>query len=216
MSGPTEIVATCRKAVITGVSGAPEWSELCDKLTFLRYAERWCAATQKGVFVVFAHAQTPLRKAGWMKLFPGAQTVQKVGEFEDCEEYCLFKRYGVLKTLGDPPPKEAEVSERCEDEMSCDDESADDEAILDGKAEQLCKQVENAKGMLLDFPARKQHTEALDWLRHQYIETEKSVAWAESHDDLMRLEEKTRALGVVWRAKKPEYDAKHAAYLELK
>jgi hypothetical protein len=33
---------------------------------------------------------------------------------------------------------------------------------------------------------------------------------------LMRLEEKSRALGVVWRAKKPEYDAKHAAYLELR
>ncbi len=110
MPGPTEIVATCRKAVITGVSGEPEWSELCDKLTFLRYAERWCEATSKGVFVVFAHAQTPLRKAGWMKLFPGAETVEKVSEFEDCELYRDLKRRGALKTLGDPPPKEAVVS----------------------------------------------------------------------------------------------------------
>ena len=76
--------------------------------------------------------------------------------------------------------------------------------------------MEVAKGWLLDFPARKQHTEALNWLLHWYIETEKSDAWAESHDDLMRLEEKSRALGVVWRAKKPEYDSKRAAYLELK
>jgi hypothetical protein len=105
--------AAFRRAVITGVSCAPEWSDLSSKLKFLRYAETWCDATQKGVFVVYAYAQgCGQREAAWKKLFPGAQTVKNVSEFEQCERYCLLKRNGVLKTLGDPPPKEAVVSNK--------------------------------------------------------------------------------------------------------
>jgi len=109
MPGPTEIVATCRKAVITGVSGAPEWSELCDKLTFVRYAGVTNPETQEQIYAVYAHAHPPLRKAAWMKLFPGAETVEKVSEFEECEVYRDFKRRGALKTLGEPLRKDVTV-----------------------------------------------------------------------------------------------------------
>ena len=64
MSGMIELVGgdaggTCRRAVITGLSRAPEWSELCDKLTFLRYMK--VKATEEKTYVVYAHAHPPLR-----------------------------------------------------------------------------------------------------------------------------------------------------------
>ena len=107
MSGPTEIVGTCRRAVITGLSRKPEWSELSDKLTFLKYARITDEDTQEEKYVVYAHAHPPLREAAWKKLFPGAEAVEKVSEFEDCEMYRAFKRQGLLKTLGTPLRKDA-------------------------------------------------------------------------------------------------------------
>jgi hypothetical protein len=106
MSGPTEIVGTCRRAVITGLSRKPEWSEVCGKLTFLKYAGITDKETQQQKYVVYAHAHPPLREAAWMKLFAGAETAEKVSEFEECEMYRDFERDGLLKTLGKPLRKD--------------------------------------------------------------------------------------------------------------
>jgi len=106
MSGPTEIVGTCRRAVITGLSMKPEWSELSDKLTFLKYARITDKETQEEKYVVYAHSPLALRQAAWKKLFAGAEAVEKLSEFEDCERYCRLKRKGLLKSLGDPLRKD--------------------------------------------------------------------------------------------------------------
>jgi len=106
MSGPTELLGTCRRAVITGVSSKPEWSQLRDKLSFLKYGAITHCETQEQHYVVYAHAHPPLRKAAWMKLFPSAKSVEKVTEFEDCKFYCQLKAKGLLKTLGEPLRKD--------------------------------------------------------------------------------------------------------------
>ncbi len=106
MSGPTEIVGTFRRAVITGLSRMPEWSELDTKLTFVRFCRKTDKTTQEKKYVVFAHAHPPLRKAAWMKLFLGAKTIEKVSEFEECELYCRAKERGLLGTLGKPLRKD--------------------------------------------------------------------------------------------------------------
>jgi len=103
---PTEIVGTWRRAVITGLSRKPEWSELSDKLTFLKYARITDKETQEEKYVVYAHAHPPLREAAWKKLFPGAEAVEKVSEFEDCPMYRELKRQGLLKSLGEPLRKD--------------------------------------------------------------------------------------------------------------
>jgi hypothetical protein len=117
MSGPTEIVGTCRRVVITGLSSKPEWSESDDKLTFLKYYEQTNKTTQEKEYVVFAHAHPPLRKAAWMKLFPGAESVEKISEFEDCELYCRAQRSGRLKTLGKPLRKDAVREKKEQDNL---------------------------------------------------------------------------------------------------
>jgi len=82
MSGPTKLVGTCRRAVITRVRSKPEWSQLRDKLTFLKYGVT--TSDEGKYYVVYAHAPEPLRNAAWKKLFPDAQGVWKVTQFEDC------------------------------------------------------------------------------------------------------------------------------------
>ena len=49
-----------------------------------------------------------------MKLFPGAKTVEKVSEFEDCEHYRQWLRRGLLTTLGKPLRKDAMMSKKDE------------------------------------------------------------------------------------------------------
>jgi hypothetical protein len=95
-----------RRAVITGVTNEPEWADLKQKLVFLRYAE--CEATQKRVFVVYAYAEgCGQREDAWKRLFAGAETVESIPDFDDCERYCRLKRAGLLKTLGTPIRKDA-------------------------------------------------------------------------------------------------------------
>jgi len=67
------------------------WSELRGKLKFLRYLEATCEATQKLGFVVYAYSEPALREQAWKKLFPDAETAERVGEFEDCDHYLLLK-----------------------------------------------------------------------------------------------------------------------------
>ena len=102
MSGPTEHFENCRRAVITGLDTKPEWSELRDKLSFLKYAEITDENTQEHKYVVYAHAHPPMRKTGWMKLFPGVEVVEKVSQFEDCKLYRRLQRERLLSTLGEP------------------------------------------------------------------------------------------------------------------
>ena len=61
---PPEIVGTWRRAVITGLSRKPEWSELSDKLTFLKYAKITNNETEEEKYVVYAHSPLALRQAG--------------------------------------------------------------------------------------------------------------------------------------------------------
>jgi len=90
--------------VITKVRSKPEWSQLRDKLTFLKYG---VTTSDEGTYyVVYAHAPEPLRNAAWQKLFPDAQGVWKVTQFEDCPFYGQFKAKGLLKTLGEPLRKD--------------------------------------------------------------------------------------------------------------
>jgi hypothetical protein len=105
MSGRTEIVGTCRKAVLTGILRKPVWSELSDKVKFLQYAAVTHEETQEQRFVVYAHTKEPERKSGWLKLF-GAETAEKVSTFEDCELYCRLVRERALKSFGEPLRKD--------------------------------------------------------------------------------------------------------------
>ena len=110
--------AFCR-AVITGVTNEPEWADLKQKLVFLRYADTRCEATQKRVFVVYAYAEgCGQREDAWKRLFAGAETVESIPDFDECERYCQLKRDGALKTLGIPIRKDArkEKSEQSVDE----------------------------------------------------------------------------------------------------
>ena len=81
------------------------WSELSDKVKFLKYAAVTCPVTQKQSFVVYAHTKEPERKSGWLKLF-GAETPEKVSAFEDCELYCRLVRERTLKSFGEPLRKD--------------------------------------------------------------------------------------------------------------
>ncbi len=97
-----------RRAVITGVTNEPEWADLRQKLVFLRYADTRCEATQQRVFVVYAYAEGCVqREDAWKKLFAGAETVESIPDFDDCERYRRLKRAGLLKTLGKPIRKDA-------------------------------------------------------------------------------------------------------------
>ena len=107
MSGPTQIVGTCRRVVLLGVPLKPEWSELRGKLTFLKYAKATCKETQEQSYAVYAYAEQKLRRVAWMKLFPGASAVWQVSDFEECELYRAFKRQGLLMTFGTPLRKDA-------------------------------------------------------------------------------------------------------------
>jgi hypothetical protein len=106
MNEPTKIIGTCRRVVLRGVPLEPEWSELRGKLTFLKYAKATGEQTQEEKYVVYAHAQEPLREVAWMKLFPGVEVVWKVSEFEECEHYSRFQAAGQLRTLGVPLRKD--------------------------------------------------------------------------------------------------------------
>jgi hypothetical protein len=108
-----------RRAVITGVTHEPVWADLSQKLVFLRYADTRCEATQKRVFVVYAYAEgCGQREDAWKRLFAGAETVESIPDFDECERYCQLKRDGALKTLGIPIRKDArkEKSEQSVDE----------------------------------------------------------------------------------------------------
>jgi hypothetical protein len=76
-----------RKAVITGLPCKPKWSELSDKIRFLRFVESTDPTTQKQHFMVYAYAEgSGMRATGWQQVFPGAE-ILRVSEFEDCDRY---------------------------------------------------------------------------------------------------------------------------------
>jgi hypothetical protein len=106
MSGPTAVVGSCRRVVLLGVPLKPEWSELCGKLTFLKYATAACRETHEKSYAVYAYAEQKLREVAWKKLFPGVETIKKVSEFEECERYDRFQAAGQLRTLGVPLRKD--------------------------------------------------------------------------------------------------------------
>ena len=229
MSVPTQIVGTCRRAVITGLSRKPEWSELSDKLTFLKYAKITNNETEEEKYVVYAHSPLALRQAAWMKLFPGAETVQKVGEFEECEMYLDFERDGLLKTLGEPLRKDAvrDKKRKARDEKS--DEKSDDrshkvqktdaelwKAALEGKVVTLCKQVEAAKAELLQNPARLRVAENTKALLHLLRLTAEKGTWAEEASALALLRQEKKAVWREWLAQKPAYEAKRKEYVGLR
>jgi len=106
MSDPIANFVNCRRALIVGLPRKPEWSHMRDKLSFLKYGVVHVKATQEEHYVVYAHAHPPMRRSGWMKLFPDATGIWKVTEFEDCKLYRELVRLGELKTLGEPLRKD--------------------------------------------------------------------------------------------------------------
>jgi len=88
------------------MASKPEWSQLRDKLSFVKYGGITHRETQAQRYVVYAYSPLALRKAAWMKLFPDAECVQKVTEFEEDKMYCVLKLNGGLKTLGEPLRKD--------------------------------------------------------------------------------------------------------------
>jgi hypothetical protein len=221
MSGPTEIVGTCRRAVITGGLCEQVWSELSGKLTFLRYAEMtWyaeatCEATSKRGFVVYAHTSAALRKKAWLSLFPGAETAEKLGKFEECERYRLLKDEGRLKTLGKPLRKDVIQQGTVTSSGGANVSSA--KAVTKSKAVTLCKKVDEARAELLNFPAKRNHEEAVDALLRMRAVTTNSDAVLDAHkvSALPLLQEREQALLLEWLAEKPVYDAKRLAFFEL-
>lgn len=64
--------------------------------------------TKKRVFVVYAYAEgCGQREDTWKRLFAGAETVESISDFDECERYHRLKRDGKLKTLGKPIRKDA-------------------------------------------------------------------------------------------------------------
>jgi hypothetical protein len=217
-----------RKAVITGVSCEPAWSDLSKQLRCVEYATVTCKATQERGFVVYAYALgSGQRVTGFKKLFPGAETVQKVGEFEECERYCRLKAEGLLKTLGDPLRKDAVRDKK----RKAGDEDIDDrdhkaqkrdaewlKAVMEDKVVTLCKQVEVLREELHNVPAFRKWEEAVHELKRMREIPTDSDAALEAHKTLAlaQLEERERALKFEWLSKKHEYQAKLATYMELR
>ena len=61
---------------------------------YSEYAETWCEATQQGVFVVFAHAPVPMRKAGWMRGLREVLSFQALWRFKDARQTSAQGRCG--------------------------------------------------------------------------------------------------------------------------
>jgi len=213
-----------RKAVITGVSREPAWSVLSKQLRCVEYAT--VEATQERGFVVYAYALgSGQRAAGFKELFPGAETVQKVSDFEECEMYRDFERDGLLKTLGEPLRKDAVRDKK----RKAGDEESDDcghkaqktdadfwKAAMEGKVVTLCKQVEAAKAELLQNSARLRVAENMKALLDLLRLTAEKGTWAEAASALALLRQEKKAVWREWLAQKPAYEAKRKEYVGLR
>jgi hypothetical protein len=158
----------------------------------LKYAETTCEATQKRGFVVYAYAEPPLRKTAWLNLFPGAENVKKVCEFEECERYRLLKAEGLLNLVGKPLRKDV-IQQRTVTSSGGSNESSA-KAVTESKAETLCKKVDEARAELErlaekpEYDAKRAAFLELSGQRYQAVkeELEECKRVIEKYEELVR------------------------------
>jgi hypothetical protein len=66
------------------------------------------ARRRRSVYLLCTRTQKAgQREDAWKRMFAGAETVESIPDFDDCERYRRLKRDGLLKTLGKPIRKDA-------------------------------------------------------------------------------------------------------------